>query len=81
MRAATPSDAARRLVPDKSQFLTAIATQQQTFYQAISKLMTQIEAKIDRVNHSFSQLYHQLGANLERLSAQNYHSIEQLIRL
>lgn len=81
LRAATPTDAARRLVPDKRQVITSLAHQQQALYQSLSGIITKAEAKIERVNHGFSQLYHALSSKLQQLISQNYHNIDQLIRL
>lgn len=81
LRAATPTDAARRLVPDKRQVITSLTHQQQALYQSLSGIITKAEAKIERVNHGFSQLYHALSSKLQQLVSQNYHNIDQLIRL
>lgn len=81
LRAATPSDAARRLVPDKVQALNMIVSTCQTTSQSLIGLIRRVEARIERVNHNFARLYGDIKFDLARLAQQNFHNIDRMIHL
>lgn len=81
VRAATPTDAARRLVPDRTQVLNLIASTCQRSTQSLLSFLGRVEMRIERVNHGFARLYGDIRASLARLEQQNSHNIEQIIHL
>lgn len=79
MRAATPTDAARKLVPDKNEIFAALVAWQRGCYGRILELLARVETRIERVNQYFSRLYHGLQINFNRLLEQNYYAMRQQV--
>lgn len=77
VRAATPTDAARRLVPDKRQMIEMINTRMHTFEQSMIAAMSSAQARIERINQAFTRLYNDVTAKINNLQISNEHAISQ----
>lgn len=80
VRAATPTDAARRLVPDKAQTLEYLESLASRAEQSTQSKLNQTKTRIEQFNHAFLRIYHDIARNIEVLSAQNNHNIMSLVR-
>lgn len=79
VRAATPTDAARRITPESSEVLASL---DHKLHRMHSSLLTRIEQKlraIERVNQSFSRLYNNLEVRLEQNVVRMQHGVEQAL--
>ncbi len=79
-RAATPSDAARRLVPDMTQVISSITSLQNQSSKSVISLIKQSETQIERINHVFMRRYGEFKTRLSELGHQNDHSMERILR-
>lgn len=77
LRAATPTDAARRLVPDKRQMIETINTKMHTFEQCMAAAISNVQARIERINQAFTRLYNDIATRINNLQMNNEHAITQ----
>lgn len=79
VRAATPTDAARRVVPDKVDMLVRLDRLDQTNYQIVLGLLKNAQASIASVNHTFLQYYHSLSTELSRIETRLEQALSQTL--
>ncbi len=79
VRAATPTDAARRIVPDKVDMLARLARLDQANHQIVLGLLKNAQASIASVNHTFLQYYHSLSIELSRIETRLEQALSQTL--
>lgn len=77
VRAATPTDAARRVVPDKVDMLARLDRLDNANYQTVLGLLKNAQATIATVNHTFLQYYHSLTTVLSQIETRLNQSLNQ----
>lgn len=80
VRAATPTDAARRVVPDKSDFLLRLDQTMSAQFERTMSLVEYWRRNVDSFNHTFQRLYHSLVLRVDQLSGSMQHSIGEVMR-
>ncbi len=80
VRAATPTDAARRITADKAEVAQQLNNTAERMARSVLAGIERRDRVIERVNQSFSRLYHGLGERVERNSTRMQYRIEELVR-
>lgn len=80
VRAATPTDAARRITADKAEVAQQLASTAERMARLVLADIERRDRVIERVNQSFSRLYHGLGERVERNSTRMQYRMDDLVR-
>lgn len=80
VRAATPTDAARRLVPDKHQQIIVINNLHANSNQRVMELLARMETRIEQINHHFAGLYHDVKSKLTRIIELSHYGMEKRLQ-
>ncbi len=80
VRAATPTDAARRITADKMEVIAQLDGRVETMGRLVQRNIEQCDRVIERVNQSFLRLYHGLGDRLEYNTNRVYYRIDDILQ-
>ncbi len=79
-RAATPTDAARRITADKREAVLQLESKLGGMARAVLRGVERRDRVIERVNQSFVRLYHGLHERVDHASLRAEHRIDEIIR-
>ena len=80
MRAATPTDAARRITADKREVAMQLTSTLDGMARSVQRGIVRRDRTIERVNQSFTRLYHGLNERVDRTHLRIGHRIDELVR-
>ena len=79
VRAATPTDAARRIVPDKNQLIQWLDQVEGSLFERVQRRVATALRQVGQFEHAFVQLYHGLVARVTNIEHGMDRSLDQLI--
>lgn len=80
VRAATPTDAARRITADKAEVESQLAGTLEGMARSMQRSIERHDRTIERVQHSFARVYHDLNERVDRTHLRIGHRIDELVR-
>ncbi len=80
VRAATPTDAARRITADKGEVAARLVSTLENMAHSVQRGIARRDRTIERVNQSFARLYHGLNERVDRTHLRIGHRIDELVR-